>query len=109
MNKSSGKVLALFISKKEISTRISRTTLKVDKEGIVGDKVVYDASTSQFLSKKLLIKFKGKKVMSLRLHILNLRVKSFLLLRKLSNLAYKIRGLPLIADFQQQISLPIPK
>lgn len=38
MNKNSGKVLALFISKKEIPTRISRTTLKVDKEGIVGDK-----------------------------------------------------------------------
>ena len=38
MNKSSGEVLALFISKKEILTRISRTTLNVDKEGIVGDK-----------------------------------------------------------------------
>jgi len=38
MNKSIGQVLGLFISKKDTSKRILKTTLEVDNNGIVDDK-----------------------------------------------------------------------
>jgi sulfur-oxidizing protein SoxZ len=56
----------------------------------VGDKVVYDASTSQFLSKNPLIKFSFavKKVMNLKSHIHNLNVKYSSQLRKSNKLIF---------------------
>ena len=38
MNKSIGQVLELFISRKDVSKRISRTILEVDSQGIMDDK-----------------------------------------------------------------------